>query len=190
MGMEGAQPRGDLQSERQEQAPREESHAPASAGITQGRAEDLRNAVEEVRSATIMMELSLEGQLFHYLSPVWEDVVGLDPMDCLGQPISDMLHPSDSKLFAEATEQLIKDDSHTVEVRFRLRVVLETSSLGHEEDFEEEETSYVWEAMEGKGMCIHDRETGEATHTMCVHFCRIAVSFFSLTKSTQNKGGS
>lgn len=39
-------------------------------------AEVLREAVEEVRSATILMELALDGESFQYLSPVWEDVVG------------------------------------------------------------------------------------------------------------------
>lgn len=141
--------------------------ASSSAEITRGRAEDLRNAVEEVRSATIMMELSLDGSLFHYLSPVWEDVVGVDPVECLGHPISDMLHPSDENLFNEATEQLLSDDSHTVEVRFRLRVAVESGAVGDlEEDEQSGERSFVWEAMEGKGMCIHDRESGEATHTM------------------------
>lgn len=39
-------------------------------------AEVLREAVEEVRSVTILMELALDGESFQYLSPVWEDVVG------------------------------------------------------------------------------------------------------------------
>ena len=39
-------------------------------------AEVLREAVEEVRNATILMELALDGDSFQYLSPVWEDVVG------------------------------------------------------------------------------------------------------------------
>lgn len=39
-------------------------------------AQDLRVAAEEVRSATILMELDLDGETFHYLSPVWQTVVG------------------------------------------------------------------------------------------------------------------
>ena len=39
-------------------------------------AEVLREAVEEVRNATILMELQLDGESFQYLSPVWSDVVG------------------------------------------------------------------------------------------------------------------
>lgn len=39
-------------------------------------ADVLREAVEEVRNATILMELQLDGESFQYLSPVWTDVVG------------------------------------------------------------------------------------------------------------------
>lgn len=39
-------------------------------------AENLREAVEEVRNATILMELALDGDSFQYLSPVWNEVVG------------------------------------------------------------------------------------------------------------------
>lgn len=135
----------------------------------------MRNAVEEVRNATIMMELSLDGRRFHYLSPVWEDVVGLDPVECLGQLISDLLFPEDSELFREATEQLLSDNSHTVEVRFRIKVFAPEDESGNESDEAEEEQhgsfdrsrqSTVWEAMEGKGMCIYNRDSGEPDHTM------------------------
>lgn len=39
-------------------------------------AEDLRLTVEAVRSQTLLMELSLDGQLFQYLSSAWGDLVG------------------------------------------------------------------------------------------------------------------
>lgn len=39
-------------------------------------AEDLRRTVDQVRSQTLLMELSLDGQLFQYLSSAWEDLVG------------------------------------------------------------------------------------------------------------------
>lgn len=49
---------------------------PQDASQAQTDAQDLKTAVEEVRNATILMELSLQDELFHYLSPVWQDVVG------------------------------------------------------------------------------------------------------------------
>lgn len=39
-------------------------------------ADDLRHTVEQVRSQTLLMELSLDGQLFQYLSSAWEELVG------------------------------------------------------------------------------------------------------------------
>jgi serine/threonine-protein kinase RIM15 len=140
--------------------------APVEASTTT--TSDLKTAVEEIRSATILVELSLNPNepVFHYISPVWEEVVGLDPVTCLGIPISSLLFPSDARLFGEATKQLLADDSHTVEVRFRLRI--------HFEDADTSASNDVYEAMEGKGMLVHDRETGKSTHTMCV-FCVFSV---------------
>lgn len=43
---------------------------------TQQHAEDLRQTVEEIRNSTLLMELSLDGQLFQYLSSAWQELVG------------------------------------------------------------------------------------------------------------------
>ena len=76
--------------------------APATA------TDDLKTAVEEVRSATILVELSLNSSepVFHYISPVWEEVVGLDPINCLGVPISSLLFPSDAGLLPRLPSSL------------------------------------------------------------------------------------
>lgn len=50
--------------------------SPATASPMKPTAHDLRIAAEEVRSATILMELDLDGETFHYLSPVWQTVIG------------------------------------------------------------------------------------------------------------------
>lgn len=47
-----------------------------SEDTTKRDAEDLRQAVEQVRSQTLLMELSLDGQLFQYLSSAWQELVG------------------------------------------------------------------------------------------------------------------
>ncbi|GAA5951604.1 hypothetical protein JCM21900_000525 [Sporobolomyces salmonicolor] len=127
------------------------------------RADELRQAVEAITSQTLLMELSLDGQLFQYLSSAWQDLVGLEPEDCLDAPISDFLYPDDAAVFAEATRQLEVDDSHTVEVSFRLRVASSSQSSENEEGQED-----LYEAMEGKGMLMLDGLTGSASHTMWV----------------------
>ncbi|GAA6047829.1 hypothetical protein JCM3770_004663 [Rhodotorula araucariae] len=130
---------------------------------TQQRADDLRQAVETIRSQTLLVELSLDGQLFQYLSSAWRDLVGMEPEECLDMPIADFLYPGDASVFAEATRQLEADDSHTVEVSFRLRVAW-ASDTSQDEQVPED----FYEAMEGKGMLMLDGLTGSASHTMWV----------------------
>ncbi|TNY19781.1 hypothetical protein DMC30DRAFT_353426 [Rhodotorula diobovata] len=127
------------------------------------RADDLRQAVETIRQQTLLVELSLDGQLFQYLSSAWRDLVGMEPEECLDMPISDFLYPGDASVFAEATRQLEADDSHTVEVSFRLRVA--SASETSQDDQPPED---LYEAMEGKGMLMLDGLTGSASHTMWV----------------------
>lgn len=108
-----------------------------------------------------------------------------NPSDILGNPIQDHLAPADGSVFAEATRELLKDDSHTVEARFRLQVspapffpesrsVLTVSStlqiLPNTSDDEEldREPGPVYLEMDGSGMLMRDRFTGEASHTMWV----------------------
>ncbi|KAL8284258.1 hypothetical protein RQP46_005007 [Phenoliferia psychrophenolica] len=138
--------------------------APTSPEDTTKRdAEDLRRTVDQVRSQTLLMELSLDGQLFQYLSSAWEDLVGLQTSDCLNAPIDEFLYIEDAAVFAEATRQLEADDSHTVEVTFRLRVGSSSASSNDEEPPDD-----LFEIMEGKGMLMLDGVSGGPSHTMWV----------------------
>lgn len=85
------------------------------------------------------------------------------PEDCLDTPISNFLYPEDAAVFAEATRQLEADDSHTVEVSFRLRVASSSASSNDDEPPED-----LYEGMEGKGMLMLDGLTGGPSHTMWV----------------------
>ncbi|SGY33607.1 BQ5605_C002g01515 [Microbotryum silenes-dioicae] len=125
--------------------------------------EDLRQTVEQIRSSTLLMELTLDDQLFQYLSSAWQELVGLEPAECLNFGIADFVFPEDAAVFAEATRQLEADDSHTVEVNFRLRVGSSSQSSDDEESPED-----LYEAMEGKGMLMLDGMTGSPSHTMWV----------------------
>lgn len=63
------------------QAPSQLLASPTTAeDATKRDAEDLRQAVDEVRSQTLLVELSLDGQLFQYLSSAWEELVGFVPL--------------------------------------------------------------------------------------------------------------
>ena len=77
-----------------------------------------------------------------------------------GTRISRLLAPQDASVFQVATQTLREDDSHTVEVRFHLRI----------EPLEERDdpNSALYQPMEGKGMLMTDREEGTLAHTMWV----------------------
>jgi serine/threonine-protein kinase RIM15 len=80
-----------------------------------------------------------------------------EPEDLPGTGISRMLHPDHSEIFKEATKQLQADDSHTIEVKFLLRV-----------NQDEGISASRFQLMEGKGMLMVDREDGHPSHTMWV----------------------
>jgi serine/threonine-protein kinase RIM15 len=80
-----------------------------------------------------------------------------DPEALSGTRISSLLSPPDWSVFKEATQRLHEDDSHTVEVRFKLRI---------EPNLDRD--SFLYQQMEGKGMLMIDRETGQPSHTMWV----------------------
>jgi serine/threonine-protein kinase RIM15 len=63
-------------------------------------------------------------------------------------------------VFQVATQSLREDDSHTVEVRFYLRV--------ESYDERDDTNGALYQLMEGKGMMMADREEGTTSHTMWV----------------------
>lgn len=119
----------------------------------------LPSSVKE--SQNILMELSLDGERFLYLSPAWQTVLGSDPGELFDRPIEEVLAPGDAQTFAEATQQLQTDDSHTVEAAFRLLV---HPSVVPDSDG----VTRYYQEMEGKGMLMQDRQSGSSSHTMWV----------------------
>lgn len=84
-----------------------------------------------------------------------------DPEELAGTRISSLLSPKDWSVFQDATKRLQEDDSHTVEVKFKLQVV-------PDDDRDAFAGSTLYQQMEGKGMMMIDREDGEPSHTMWV----------------------
>lgn len=85
----------------------------------------------------------------------------LEPSECIGQPISYLLHPGDATVFSSATAHLLDDDGHTVEAKFQLRVFADGEDI-------DDTSNAEFARMEGKGMLIRDRQTTEPLHTMWV----------------------
>ncbi|KAG6821579.1 hypothetical protein H0H93_000088 [Arthromyces matolae] len=122
--------------------------------------ERLRLQAETAHNQNIVMELSLDGDHFLWINHAWRVVVGSEPDDLIGTRVSNLLAPSDWNVFKEATQRLQEDDSHTVEVRFRLSVEPTADK--------DSSTGFLFQAMEGKGMLMIDREDAKASHTMWV----------------------
>ncbi|KAI9014365.1 hypothetical protein CLU79DRAFT_767266 [Phycomyces nitens] len=110
----------------------------------------LQEAAERAQNSTIVMELSLVNTSVEYLSPIWKNVIGSDSASAINNPISHMLSDEYKDVFTIATQELLTDDSQTVEVRFHV--------LTNKDTIE----------MEGKGMLMYNRVTGDASHTMWV----------------------
>ncbi|KAG6911235.1 hypothetical protein DXG01_003102 [Tephrocybe rancida] len=122
--------------------------------------ERLRLQAETAHNQNIVIELSLDGDHFIWINHAWRVVVGSDPEVLIGTRISNLLAPSDWGVFREATQRLREDDSHTVEVRFRLSV---------KPTVERDPTAgFLFQPMEGKGMLMIDREDSQPSHTMWV----------------------
>ncbi|KAG7096784.1 hypothetical protein E1B28_004194 [Marasmius oreades] len=123
--------------------------------------ERLRLQAETAQNQNIVLELSLDGDHLIWINYAWRVVVGTDPDELFGTRVSLQLHSADAHVFNAATQQLLEDDSHTVEARFRLRVEPES-------DRDYSQSRVLYQQMEGKGMLMIDREDGEPSHTMWV----------------------
>ncbi|CAO3680429.1 unnamed protein product [Rhizopus stolonifer] len=104
---------------------------------------------DPIKNTTIILELSLTAAI-QYVSPIWQDVVGSDPQSVVGHSITQVLSKQDQHVFDAATQKLLADDSHTIEVRFH--VLTANGSV----------------EMESKGMLMYNRVTSEPSHTMWV----------------------
>lgn len=129
---------------------------------------------QNFRSAgiNVLMELSMDDQRLLYLSPAWKTVLGSDPAELYDTPIEELLAPGDGDVFAEASRQLAANQSHTVEAVFRLRVekpLASSSSSAASSDGQSDDSDAVYfQEMEGKGMLMIDRQTGNPSHSMWV----------------------
>ncbi|KAF8842696.1 RIM15, signal transduction response regulator [Paxillus ammoniavirescens] len=123
--------------------------------------ERLRLQAETAQNQNIVMELSLDGDHFIWANYAWRVVVGTEPSGLPGTRISHLLPPSDWDVFRDATHRLQQDDSHTVEVRFRLQVRPDSHT-------DAPTNGVLYQQMEGKGMLMIDREDAQPSHTMWV----------------------
>jgi serine/threonine-protein kinase RIM15 len=78
--------------------------------------------------------------------------------------ISPLLHPEDRTKFKNASDKLLSDDSHTVEIQFRIQIEDDEQPLSPGTEPQEP----IYRAMEGSGMLMLDRVEHVPSHTMWV----------------------
>ncbi|PWW76849.1 hypothetical protein C7212DRAFT_190564 [Tuber magnatum] len=138
--------------------------------------EDLKEAAED--SFNVILDLNLDGNV-RWVSPSWEDVIGTTCESVQGRPIADILL-DDKDVFKNAVETMQNDDSRSFKVRFSV-LVGPKSKLARDPAaaaaLESEEEAFPMEGvreeedvltLEGQGILIYDKTSGEASHTMWV----------------------
>ncbi|KAF2172424.1 hypothetical protein M409DRAFT_17657 [Zasmidium cellare ATCC 36951] len=148
--------------------------------------EDLKKAAEE--SLNAILELDLEGNV-RWVSPSWQDVAGSPADSVLGKPIADFVVDQPT-VFADCVEAMRKDDSKSHFVRFTIKA---GTTVDSEDAFSaddktpvepkagletmpepgQEQTDKCQPAeseqtvdLEGQGIMVYDRTTGQESHTM------------------------
>ena len=88
------------------------------------------------------------------------------------------MSPPDWNVFRDATLRLQEDDSHTIEVRFKLQV-----------EPDDDRDHPIIRTMEGKGMLMIDRDTGQPSHTMWVIKPAVTSPIDAVAPPTQPEAG-
>ena len=117
----------------------------------------LCDALASISFSNVCSTLPCSGCTIIVISlPIWW-LHRTDPEELQGTRISHLLSPPDWNVFRDATQRLQEDDSHTVEVRFKLQV-----------EPDDERDHPIIRTMEGKGMLMIDRDDAQPSHTMWV----------------------
>lgn len=141
--------------------------------------EDMRNEREDLKEAAehslnVIMDLGLDGKI-RYVSDSWKDVVGTNPEDVVGKPVSELVLGNPNQ-FAETVESIKADDSRSHITRFSMRMgpqsILGRKRSKHSEDGELEpapETPVDTDEervvnLEAQGIMVYDRTTGTESH--------------------------
>lgn len=150
--------------------------------------EDLREAAEQ--TLNVILDLGLNG-IIRWVSPSWEDVVGTSPESVQGKPITDLLLGNNRDVFSEAVAAMRKDDTRSQIIRFIVEIgpasklassrieevvkPVEASQPAGEDPAEEQENvesqpedhGLMTVELEGQGIMVYDRATGEESHVSC-----------------------
>ncbi|KAG6278075.1 hypothetical protein E4U47_006206 [Claviceps purpurea] len=136
--------------------------------------QDIRNEREELREAAestlnAIVDLNLDGTV-KWVSPSWQDVVGIPVDDMRGKPISDLIVSENKTIFNDMVVSMKKDDSKSYRVRFSVRLgplsKLRAASEVIGDDQPSQEVDFQAVNLEAQGIMVYDTTSGEKSHTM------------------------
>lgn len=131
--------------------------------------QDLKLAAD--KSLNVILDLGTDGAI-RWVSPSWEEVVGTTVSSVQGKQIAELLIDDDNKtVFSTAISDMRQDDSKSKFIHFSIpagpksRLRPRQPRLEGEESGTEsqEETPHVLE-LEGQGILVYDRATGQESH--------------------------
>ncbi|KFY91756.1 hypothetical protein V500_04481 [Pseudogymnoascus sp. VKM F-4518 (FW-2643)] len=123
--------------------------------------QDLREAAEQ--TLNVILDLGLEG-VVRWVSPSWTDVIGTSVEEVQGRNIGEVVEGGE-EVFGKAVEGMRGDAMRSQIVRFELELGEHSKLLRGREEGEEEEVRQTVD-LEGQGIMVYDRSTGEESHTM------------------------
>ncbi|OAF59410.1 rim15, signal transduction response regulator [Pseudogymnoascus destructans] len=129
--------------------------------------QDLREAAEQ--TLNVILDLGLDG-VVRWVSPSWTDVIGTAVEGVQGRSIREVVEGGE-ELFGKAVEGMRGDAMRSQIVRFELELgeaskLLRVRKGGGEGEREEAEEVRETVDLEGQGIMVYDRSTGEESHTM------------------------
>jgi len=143
----------------------------ASSTDIRAEREDLKEAAEQ--SLNVILDLAPDGTI-RWVSSSWADVVGNTVESVKNKPIADLLL-SNRGAFADAVQSMKQDDSKSRIIRFRVQMgplsilkqkatqdqeILERENVEEEDNVEQDQVLN----LEGQGIMVYDRSTGDESH--------------------------
>ncbi|PVU89187.1 hypothetical protein BB559_005204 [Furculomyces boomerangus] len=130
------------------------------------------------KGASMLLELSLEG-FIRYISPAWERIVGTNPAFLVDKPISYIMDSKDQEICMLAIQQLVGDQTRTVETHFYLNKFLHDENSDPSLEFDEDgynsksgnclgEHLHTKLLVEAKGMLMYNREVSQPSNVLWV----------------------
>lgn len=140
--------------------------------------QDLREAAEQ--TLNVILDLGLDG-VVRWVSPSWTDVIGTSVEGVQGRSIGEVVQGGE-EVFGKAVEGMRGDAMRSQIVRFELELGEASKLLRVREEGEEGEGEEVEEVretvdLEGQGIMVYDRSTGEESHvSFHAQFDRLAAN--------------